>query len=109
MPVTGLAAMQKRMARERARNPRDPRLARLRLKLAGWYVGIVGVTLGVLGTLLFALLVRGMSNELDATLEDATQEVVHAASLRSNEGASDLAAATEAVDELQNTRRPIYL
>jgi signal transduction histidine kinase len=79
-------------------------LSRLRLRLTAWYVGTFFAILTLLGIGMFATITRRFDNDLDASLRDATRELVDAVRRRD---AKPVAAPTvAAADVLENLRIP---
>jgi len=62
-------------------------LARLRLRLTAWYVGTFFAILALLGVGMFAAITRQFDRELDASLADATTELVSVAHMRGEQAA----------------------
>lgn len=87
----------------------DRALRRLRLRLTAWYVGTFLVILLLLGVGLFQVIARQLSDHLDRSLRVAIQEVLREAHVRRSEGREARSALAEAVDELQDDERPLYL
>jgi signal transduction histidine kinase len=66
-------------------------LARLRLRLTAWYVGTFFAILALLGVGMFAAITRQFDRELDASLRDATTELIAIAHTRGEQsGLRDL-------------------
>src|SRR4029077_10799586 len=53
-------------------------LSRLRLRLTAWYVGTFFAILALLGIGMFATITKRFDDDLDASLRDATREIVDA-------------------------------
>ena len=85
------------------------RLIRLRLRLTIWYVATFGLIIGLLGVGLFGVISYQISQQLDASLRDATLELVRAARIRELEKASLRGRVIDAVDELNIPDRILYL
>lgn len=85
------------------------RLARLRIRLTIWYVATFGLIIILLGAGLFAVISYQLSQQLDASLSSATQELVRAARIRELEEASPRGHVIDAVDELNIPDRILYL
>ena len=85
------------------------RLVRLRLRLTIWYVATFGLIILLLGAGLFAVIRYQLSQQLDASLHSATQELVRAARIREVEAASARGRVIDAVDELNIPDRTLYL
>lgn len=62
-------------------------LGRLRLRLTAWYVGTFFAILALLGVGMFAAITRQFDRELDASLRDATNEMVAMAQARGPQAA----------------------
>src|SRR2546422_9015820 len=84
-------------------------LARLRLRLTLWYVGIFLSILGLLGGGLFIAISHRVSRQLDASLRAATSAVIQAARVRETEQARATGLVADAVDELHIPDRSLYL
>ena len=85
------------------------RLVRLRLRLTIWYVATFGLIILLLGAGLFAVIRYQLSQQLDASLRSATQELVRAARIREVEAAGARGRVIDAVDELNIPDRTLYL
>ena len=85
------------------------RLVRLRLRLTIWYVATFGLIVLLLGAGLFAVIRYQLSQQLDASLHSATQELVRAARIREVEAAAARGRTIDAVDELNVHDRTLYL
>ena len=85
------------------------RLVRLRMRLTFWYVATFGLIILLLGTGLFAVIRYQLSQQLDASLHSATQELVRAARIREVEAAGARGRVIDAVDELNIPERTLYL
>ena len=86
------------------------RLVRLRLRLTIWYVATFGLIIVLLGGGLFAVITYQISQQLDDSLQSATQELVRAARIRELEEASvRRGRVIDAVDELNIPDRILYL
>jgi signal transduction histidine kinase len=85
------------------------RLVRLRLRLTIWYVATFGLIITLLGAGLFAVISYQLSQQLDESLRNATQELVRAARIRELEEASVRGRVIDAVDELNIPDRILYL
>ena len=85
------------------------RLVRLRLRLTIWYVATFGLIILLLGAVLFAVISYQLSQQLDASLKSATQELVRAARIREMEAAGARGRVIDAVDELNIPDRILYL
>jgi signal transduction histidine kinase len=85
------------------------RLVRLRLRLTIWYVATFGLIILLLGTALFSVISRQLSQQLDSSLESATFELVRAARIREIEAAGARGRVIDAVDELNIPDRTLYL
>jgi signal transduction histidine kinase len=84
-------------------------LARVRLRLTLWYVGIFVSILGSLGAGLFLAVRHRVSRQLDASLRSATAAVIEAARIREAERASAQGLVADALDELHIPDRALYL
>ena len=84
-------------------------LARLRLQLTLWYVGIFLSILGFLGGGLFVAVGHRVSRQLDASLRAATAALIQAARIRETEQAKAQGVVADAVDELHIPDRSLYL
>src|SRR3989449_3005164 len=84
-------------------------LARLRLRLTLWYVGIFLSILGLLGGGLFIAVSHRVSRQLDASLRAATSALIQAARVRETEQARATGLVADAVDELHIPDRSLYL
>ncbi|HEY1951370.1 MAG TPA: HAMP domain-containing sensor histidine kinase [Gemmatimonadaceae bacterium] len=85
------------------------RLVRLRLRLTIWYVATFGLIIVLLGAGLFIVITYQLSQQLDDSLKNATQELVRAAKIREQEQASARGRVVDAVDELNIPDRVLYL
>ncbi len=85
------------------------RLIRLRLRLTIWYVATFGLIIVLLGAGLFAVISYQLSQQLDASLKSATQELVRAARIREMEATGARGRVIDAVDELNIPDRILYL
>lgn len=85
------------------------RLVRLRLRLTIWYVATFALIIVLLGSGLFAVISYQLSQQLDASLKNATIELVRAARIREVEQASVRGRVIDAVDELTIPDRVLYL
>ncbi len=85
------------------------RLVRLRLRLTIWYVATFGLIIVLLGAGLFAVISYQLSQQLDASLKSATQELVRAARIREMEATGARGRVIDAVDELNIPDRILYL
>jgi signal transduction histidine kinase len=85
------------------------RLVRLRLRLTIWYVATFGLIILLLGAGLFAVISYQLSQQLDASLKSATQELVRAARIREMEATGARGRVIDAVDELNIPDRILYL
>ena len=84
-------------------------LARLRLRLTLWYVGIFLSILGLLGGGLFIAVSHRVSRQLDASLRAATSALIQATRVRETEQARATGLVADAVDELHIPDRSLYL
>src|SRR3989449_9485803 len=84
-------------------------LARLRLQLTAWYVGVFTLVLALLGTGLFLTIRHQMSRHVDRSLSAAAAALEQAARIRETERASARGAVVDAVDELHIPDRSLYL
>src|SRR6266705_445706 len=84
-------------------------LARLRLRLTAWYVGVFLSILALLGGGLFLAIRRRMSQQLDASLRAAASALMQAARIREAELAGAKGVVADAVDELHIPDRALYL
>jgi signal transduction histidine kinase len=85
------------------------RLVRLRLRLTIWYVATFGLIIALLGGGLFIVISYQLSQQLDDSLRNATQELVRAARIRELEQGSVGGRVVDAVDELNIPDRVLYL
>ena len=85
------------------------RLVRLRLRLTFWYVATFGLIILLLGAGLFAVIRYQLSQQLDRSLQSATEELVRAARIREVEAAGARGRVIDAVDELNIPDRTLYL
>jgi signal transduction histidine kinase len=85
------------------------RLVRLRLRLTTWYVVTFSLIILLLGFGLFWVIRYQLSQQLDASLHNATQELVRAARIREMESAGAHGHIVDAVDELNIPDRVLYL
>ena len=94
-----------------ARAPRPPvvapSLARLRLRLTAWYAGTFFAILALLGVGMFATITRRFDSELDASLRDASRELVRA--VTSTDVAGPARDPAEIVRLLRIPGRTLYL
>lgn len=84
-------------------------LARLRLRLTAWYVGTFLVILALLGGGLFVIVRGQLSQQLDASLADATAEIARAAATRELEATTARGKVVDAVEELRIPERQLFL
>jgi signal transduction histidine kinase len=84
-------------------------LARLRLRLTAWYAATFCVILALLGGGLFLVVRHQLSRQLDASLLEATAELVQAARIREMEARTVQGSVVDAVDELHIPDRKLYL
>src|SRR5439155_781880 len=84
-------------------------LARLRLRLTAWYVGVFLAILALLGGGLFLAIRHRMSQQLDASLRAAASALMQAARIREAELAGAKGVVADAVDELHIPDRALYL
>ena len=89
--------------------PRLSPLARLRLRLTLWYVGVFTLILVGLGGGLFLAVRRQLSRQLDASLRSATEAVQQATRIREVERARATGPVVDAVAELRIPDRTLYL
>ena len=86
------------------------RLVRLRLRLTIWYVATFGLIIVLLGAALFAVIRYQLSQQLENSVDSATEELVRAARIREIEGAGTTQGRViDAVDELDIPDRVLYL
>ncbi len=85
------------------------RLVRLRMRLTIWYVATFGLIILLLGAGLFAVIRYQLSQQLDDSLQSATEELVRAARIREVEAAGARGRVIDAVDELNIPDRILYL
>ena len=85
------------------------RLVRLRLRLTIWYVATFGLIILLLGAGLFAVIRYQLSQQLDDSLQSATQELIRAARIREVEAEGARGRVIDAVDELNIPDRTLYL
>ena len=85
------------------------RLVRLRLRLTVWYVATFGLIILLLGGGLFAVVRYQLSQQLDDSLQSATEELARAARIRELEAAGARGRVIDAVDELNIPDRTLYL
>ena len=85
------------------------RLVRLRLRLTIWYVATFGLIILLLGAGLFAVIRYQLSQQLDNSLQSATQELIRAARIREVEAEGARGRVIDAVDELNIPDRTLYL
>lgn len=85
------------------------RLVRLRLRLTVWYVATFGAIIVLLGTGLFVVISRQLSQQLDDSLRGAALELVRAARIRELEETTTRGKVIDAVDELRIPDRSLYL
>ena len=97
------------MATEASSRHGIQRLVRLRLRLTIWYVATFGLIILLLGTALFSVISRQLSQQLDSSLKSATFELVRAARIREIEAAGARGRVIDAVDELNIPDRTLYL
>jgi signal transduction histidine kinase len=84
-------------------------LARLRLRLTAWYAATLCGILALLGGGLFLVVRHQLSRQLDASLLEATAELVQAARIREMEARTVQGSVVDAVDELHIPDRRLYL
>jgi signal transduction histidine kinase len=85
------------------------RLERLRLRLTIWYVATFGLIIALLGAGLFTVISYQISQQLDESLKNATEELVRAARIRELEESTVRGRVIDAVDELNIPDRILYL
>jgi signal transduction histidine kinase len=85
------------------------RLVRLRSRLTTWYVVTFSLIILLLGFGLFWVIRYQLSQQLDDSLHNATQELVRAARIREMESAGAHGHIVDAVDELNIPDRVLYL
>jgi signal transduction histidine kinase len=85
------------------------RLIRLRMRLTIWYVATFGLIILLLGAGLFAVIRYQLSQQLDDSLNSATEELARAARIREVEAAGARGRVIDAVDELNIPDRILYL
>ncbi|MFN2636102.1 MAG: sensor histidine kinase [Gemmatimonadaceae bacterium] len=85
------------------------RLVRLRLRLTIWFVATFGLIILLLGTGLFFVIRSQLSQQLDDSLNSATEELARAARIREIEAAGARGHVIDAVDELNIPDRTLYL
>jgi signal transduction histidine kinase len=84
-------------------------LARLRLRLTAWYAATFCGILALLGGGLFLVVRHQLSRQLDASLLEATAELIQAARIREVEARTVQGSVVDAVDELHIPDRMLYL
>jgi len=84
-------------------------LRRLRLRMTAWYVGTFAVVLVALGALLFVVLARDASADLDASLRKATAAIADATERREQERAATGCGAIDPLEEIRIPDRKLYL
>src|SRR4051794_28713628 len=84
-------------------------LRRLRLRLAGWYMGSFAAVLLLVGGGLYAATARDVERRLDHSLRDAAGELARGATLAVADGVPPAQAAHEALEELTIPGRDLYL
>src|SRR6266513_1061740 len=84
-------------------------LARLRLRLTAWYVGVFLSILALLGGGLLLAIRHRMSQQLDASLRAAASALMQAARIREAELVGAKGVVADAVDELHIPDRALYL
>ncbi|HEX4601166.1 MAG TPA: HAMP domain-containing sensor histidine kinase [Gemmatimonadales bacterium] len=84
-------------------------LARLRLQLTLWYVGIFVSILALLGGGVFLAARHRISGQLDASLRGATAALIEAARIREAERTGAKGVVADAIDELHIPDRALYL
>jgi signal transduction histidine kinase len=89
--------------------PRLSPLARLRLRLTLWYVGVFTLILAGIGGGLFLAVRRQLSRQLDSSLRAATDAVQQATRIREVERARASGPVADAVAELRIPDRTLYL
>jgi signal transduction histidine kinase len=90
-----------------ADQPRE--FAGLRRRLTLWYVGTYSAIFLLLAVSLVYVIGRQISGELDRLIHETVQEAIRGANVRVADGMDVLAAAREAVAEVQSPNRPVYL
>ena len=85
------------------------RLVRLRLRLTIWYVATFGLIILLLGAGLFGVIRYQLSQQLDDSVHDATEELARAARIRDVEKGGGGGRVLDAVDELDIPDRVLYL
>ena len=85
------------------------RVNRIRLGLAAWYAALTTALMLALIAMLFVLLVRNRSRELDASLQESAHDVVHTASGLLSEIHNEQEVINSAVSDLTSDDVPIYV
>jgi len=83
-------------------------LRRLRLRLTAWYAGTFFVILTLLGVGMFASTTRRFDSDLDASLRDATRELVRVARVRDSVGRGSASVMLDAAADLRIPDRELY-
>ena len=84
-------------------------LGRLRLQLTAWYVGTFFVILALLGIGMFASITWRFDSELDASLREATRELIRVARLRDAAAVGAAGALFDPVRDVRIPERVLYL
>jgi signal transduction histidine kinase len=84
-------------------------LTRLRLQLTAWYAGTFSLILVVLGVLLFTVIARRLTEELDESLIGATKAAERATQIRESEAVLGSTHIVDAFSELVIPERQLYL
>ncbi len=85
-------------------------LARLRVRLTAWYVGVFAAILALFAVALLGVLTRQLRARLDDSLQDATVEITRAMRIRELEGPRGHdGVPVDALDELRIPERRLYV
>jgi signal transduction histidine kinase len=84
-------------------------LQRLRLRLTAWYAGTFFVILALLGIGIFASTTRRFDSELDASLQDATRELLRVARARDSISHGSTSVLFDPAADLRIPDRALYL
>jgi len=84
-------------------------LGRLRLQLTAWYVGTFFAILALLGIGMFASITWRFDSELDASLREATRELIRVARLRDTSAVGAAGALFDPMRDVRIPERVLYL
>jgi signal transduction histidine kinase len=97
------------VSRQGARPSLSESLGRLRLKLTAWYVGTFFAILALLGVGMFASITRRFDRELDASLRDATRELLRVGHARTSIAAQTPSGLFDSRSDVRIPDRTLYV